>query len=252
MTRHTSDHPAGVVAEMLPALLHLLFPAPCLGCDVALGRRGGALLLCHRCEARLAPAEGGCRTCARPLAVARPAALCGRCRADPPPWDALFAAYLYRPPLVQVVRALKYGGGEFLAGGLARHLALRCTELRGHLDLVTAVPLPWTRLLARGYDQAATLGRALARELEAPYAPLLRRRPGRRQVRLDRRARQRNLRAAFVARRVPPAGATVLLVDDVMTTGATLRAAARVLSAAAPVRVFIAVAARTPEASWAP
>jgi ComF family protein len=148
------------------------------------------------------------------------------------------------------VRALKFGRAEHLGEALASPLALRCAGWADTVDVVTPVPLAWTRLLGRGYNQAEAVARPLAALLGLPCRRLLRRRPRPRQALLSRRERGRNLRGAFGARATLPAGCRVLLVDDVMTTGATLLAAAGALRRAGATSVRVAVVARTPEASW--
>jgi ComF family protein len=162
----------------------------------------------------------------------------------------MIAGFLYLPPLVGVVRALKFGRAEHLGAELAATLHEPCAPWASRLDVVTAIPLAWTRLLTRGYNQAEALARPLAAALDLPFRPLLRRRPRPPQARLPRAVRLRNLRGAFAARGDVPRGSGVLLVDDVMTTGATLVAAAQALRRAGVARVLVAVAARTPEASW--
>jgi ComF family protein len=158
------------------------------------------------------------------------------------------AAYLYVHPLTAVVRALKFGGADFLGGSLGRELASCCGG--GSADVVTAVPLAWPRLLLRGYNQAEAVARPLAAALGLPYRRLLRRRSRRRQTSLDRDQRRRNVLGTFRPRPSLEPGATVLVVDDVMTTGATLGAAAAALRRAGAAAVVAAVVARTPQAGW--
>ncbi|HXT19840.1 MAG TPA: phosphoribosyltransferase family protein [Thermoanaerobaculia bacterium] len=233
--------------------LAAVFPTGCVGCGAALPWVA-PLALCAACRPRVrAPGSPACRGCGRPMlgaAPTEPGPLCGACRNRPPPWESLVAAYLYLPPLTGVVRALKFGRGEHLGEALSPALAARCAPWASRIDVVTPVPLPWTRLLARGYNQAEAVARPLSRALDLPVRPLLRRRPRPRQALLSRAERRRNLRGAFTSRRRLAAGTRVLLVDDVMTTGATLVAAARALRRAGADTVHAAVVARTPDASW--
>ena len=239
--------------ECLGRALATVFPTACVGCGSALPW-AAPLALCAGCLPRLrAPASPACRGCGRPLlgvAAAEPGPLCGACRRRPPPWQSLVAAYLNLSPLVGVVRALKFGRGDHLGEALSAALAARCAPWVDRVDVVTPVPLPWTRLLVRGYNQAEAVARPLARELGLPYRTLLRRRPRPRQALLSRAERRRNLRGAFTPRRRLAAGMRVLLVDDVMTTGATLFAAACALRRAGAATIHAAVVARTPDASW--
>ena len=125
----------------------------------------------------------------------------------------------------------------FLARGMA------ATVAHEPVDVVTWAPTTPARLRARGFDQARLLARAVARELHLPCRPLLRRNPGPAQTGRDAAARHTG--PAF-AGRTPLAGRRVLLVDDVVTTGATVSAAARALRRAGAERVTVVAAARTP------
>jgi ComF family protein len=238
-------------------LLHALLPAPCLGCGTALpaGRFGcGPLLgLCIACRGRLRmiPPDG-CAVCRRPLSAAAlpPGWRCQLCREEPPAFEQLFALWSYEEPLVAVVRALKFRRldylgrhfGELLAGRFGADLAAA-----GGLDAAVPMPLHWRRRLHRGFNQAETIACPLARALGLPVVPHLRRiRATPPQSLLGRPARIANLRRAF---RVPHPdrlrGLSLLLVDDVATTGATLEAAASVLRQAGAARVVAVTAART-------
>jgi ComF family protein len=219
---------------MRETLAGLLFGGTCFLC------RGAAHgMLCDQCQAELPwLPDALCPRCA----LASPGgALCGRCLAEPPHFDATVAALWYRFPADVLVQSLKFRGELALAGVLADLLSRR---LRAPADLVVPVPLSSARLRERGYNQAAEIARRLGKgrvELELCE----RARDGRPQVELPFAERQRNVRGAFRVRRVL-AGATVAVVDDVMTTGATLNEIARALKAAGAARVVNWVLARTP------
>lgn len=228
-------------------VLATVFPFPCLGCGLPIGWGGDRIGLCPGCRRRVPEPRGlVCGGCGRPL-PAGPTDRCGTCLREAPPWTSLHYRFSYEAPLPAVVRAVKFRRLEFLADDLGRELA---TSLDGCLrldavDLVVPVPLPWPRRLARGFNQAETIARAVARGHELPVATTLTRRLRQRQTRLGRRARARNLRGSFRAR-TRVRDARVLLVDDVITTGATLRAATEALLLAGARSVHAAAVARTP------
>ncbi len=228
-----------------------LLPAPCLACGSSSDTRSSPIGLCSDCSRRLAQPAHGCSRCGRALVAPNlPAGfLCGRCRARPPAFERLYAAWLYQPPLDQVIRALKFGRLDYLGEALGETLASRFAQVLPAVDLVVPVPLHWRRRLVRGFNQAGLIARALARELDLPCrAALRRRRATHAQSRLPRERRLTNMRRAFRSRRGrPAAGLRILLVDDVATTGATLDAAARALLHGGAQKVLALVVARTPE-----
>lgn len=247
-------------AGWIDRALHLLLPAPCLGCGEALPARVPALALCTPCRGALAPPrQPACTLCSTPLAAAGvPAGFaCGRCRARRPAFDRLFGAWRYAPPLDAVVRALKFARRDDLGAGLADGIAERLGgELErlagGPPEAVVPVPLHWRRRLARGYNQAERIARPLARRLDLPCLDALDRpRATTPQTALGGGARRRNPLGAFAlasgyrGRRV--GGRRLLLVDDVATTGATLDAAARCLRAAGATAVVAVAAALRPQ-----
>jgi ComF family protein len=165
-----------------------------------------------------------------------------------PSFDRLVAPYLYRPPLDAVVRHLKYHRLAYLGRHLARAILQENRDRLGDAELITAIPLHWRRQLARGFNQALEIARPLAQELGIELRATLRReRATRPQAELPRAARHLNPSGAFRPRRSSrrPAG-TVILVDDVMTTGATLEEAARALKRTGVEEVIAVVAGRTP------
>ena len=219
----------------------LLWPTRCLACDEA----GGELLdLCPACANSLPWHRNACRQCASPLPAP---GICGGCLVRPPPLDAARAAFLYAAPLDRLLPRFKFHQ-DLAAGRLLSQLMAEAFEPLPRPQALVPVPLHRARLRRRGYDQALELARPLARALRLPMrVDLLRRvRDTSAQSRLDAAARRRNLRDAFDV----PAGAAVpvhvALVDDVMTTGATLHAAALALRRAGVRRVDAWVCARVP------
>ena len=238
-----------------------LWPPRCLVC----GEPGsGGRDLCGACAAALPWNRHACPTCAMPMpaAAAIPARAiaggpavtpqappcCGACLQRAPPLDAARAAFVYAFPLDRLLPRFKFHR-DLAAGRLL--VQAMSVAFRGlpRPDALLPVPLHRARLRSRGYDQALELARPLARALSIPLrADLLRRtRATAPQSRLDAGGRQRNLRGAFTAS--PGAAALpahVVLVDDVMTTGATLHAAALALRHAGVARVEAWVCARVP------
>jgi ComF family protein len=244
----TTDPGTGGGRRPLDLLVHLLLPTPCLGCGAALPARRAPLLLCPPCRGRLprAPAPA-CTGCGRALSPALPAgARCSPCRRRPPSFVRLVAPWLYAPPLDAAIRALKYRRLEHLAGDLAALLA--AAEPLAGCDAVVPVPLHWRRRLARGFNQAERIARPLASRLGLPLvAALVRRVPTARQAALDRGGRLRNVAGAFACRRgAAVSGRRLALVDDVVTTGATLDEGARALLAAGAAAVVAVAVARRP------
>ena len=215
------------------ALLDLLFPPRCAACDEAPPE---VPPFCATCAGAVDPVPPGCPRCGSPGL----AATCAPCRAAPPAFAAVGAGGLLGGPLADAIHALKYGDRPEAAGPLGRWLATRVAAPPG--AVVAWIPLARRRRIARGYDQAMLVAAAYARASGRPLlrGALRRTRETPPQVGRDRAARAANVAGAFAAdRRV--AGRQVLLVDDVVTTGATADAASRALLAAGA-RGVVAVA----------
>jgi ComF family protein len=165
--------------------------------------------------------------------------------------DALLWATDYEGPIRSLIHGLKFSDMDYLAQPLGRGMAGRLGPIVSCLraDLVVPVPLHLWRRLRRGYNQAELLARVIARccGLHLDTRALRRRRAGRRQLGLSRRERRRSLAGCFSAAPSRARGRTILLVDDVVTTGATLESCARALLDAGARGVVGCVLARTPK-----
>ncbi|MFW5488840.1 MAG: ComF family protein [Desulfovibrio sp.] len=226
----------------------LLAQSRCPVCSRVLSERD-ALGLCPECRARLAPRTAGyCPACgllhADPDGVPH---LCATCLDVPPDWENIYFHGSYDGLLGELLRAYKFRSALGL-GKLLQSLVVETFFLREYRvpDLIVPVPLHPRRLLERGYNQSRELGRRLAARLERPLTlhALERVRCTIPQVSLERKDRLRNVQGAFQAREGEVAGRRVLLLDDVMTTGTTLRECTRVLLQAGAAAVDVLVLAR--------
>ncbi|MEW8043032.1 MAG: ComF family protein [gamma proteobacterium symbiont of Phacoides pectinatus] len=226
-----------IVLSMLPA------PA-CVLCGAGAGR---GLALCTDCHGDLHPNHHPCPHCAAPLPSAA-ASVCGECAGLAGGADRVLAPYLYDQALGRLINRFKFHSGFDCGGVLARlleaHIAARPDPLP---QLLIPVPLHPGRLRERGFNQALELARPLARRLAIPLDPqrIERLRPTPPQSRLDAPGRRANLRGAFRMRGALTAS-HVALIDDVITTGSTLRELTRLLRRAGVERVECWAVARTP------
>jgi ComF family protein len=222
--------------EVFSKVYEWLFIRQSMGFCGACGSAAPALAgLCTACQQDMSPlpATGLCR-CALPLPGALPASddelapLCGRCLDDPPPYLGMQAALLYHPPVSRMINRWKHQGALHLQRPLGH---LLCSGVR-HLpdaDCLVPVPLHWLGQWRRGFNQAAVLAEALAKEHRVPFANLLRRtqRGPHQQGHSARQRRQ--ARQGLFRCNTDLTGRRILLVDDVITTGSTARAASLAL-----------------------
>jgi ComF family protein len=237
----------GPLTAAVDGILAVLFAPSCAACGQLLERptQGPVCGMCWRSILPLTPPL--CHTCGDPLpswrTISLPIARCPRCRRTPRYVDHARAIGSYDGALRAIVHALKYDGRRSLAKPLAALMRERADDLIAPADAAIPVPLHRSRLRSRGFNQAADLARPLGlpvvRALSRTRATLT-------QTGLPAAQRHRNVRDAFAPTRHARAlvGRTVLLVDDVSTTGATLEACARTLKQAGVSRVVALTAAR--------
>jgi ComF family protein len=187
-----------------------------------------------------------CDRCGAPAAAP---GTCPLCAAHPPEFLRNRALLVYDDIVKSVIYKFKYGDRPGYARGLAALLARRMGDAFAGVDFLAPAPMHRQKLRRRGYNQAALLARAVGRATGLPVLPdaLVRLRDTQAQAGLTRSARENNTRGAFKANpQYPLAGKTVLLVDDIYTTGSTLRACAQALGVFPGVKVSCVTLALTP------
>lgn len=232
-----------MIAEVLRAVERFALPNVCVACDRSVPAARPDDLICDVCETRFRGVDPGCRRCGQPLPPVGP---CRFCAPWTPALRRVSSAVWLGPEARALVHALKYRNGRRLADTAADAVCRRVDQPRDGL----LVPVATTRgrMRRRGYNQAALIARALRARWDLPVLEgvLARRREAGSQTALTPEARLANVAGAFAAH--PPAatphGSRAILVDDVLTTGATLDAAARALAAAGWTRVEAVTFAR--------
>ncbi|MDX8401297.1 MAG: ComF family protein [Mariprofundaceae bacterium] len=219
-------------AKWVNGLRCALFPPACLFCGAPLEADG----CCERCLAAIHPwPRDTCHRCGRPLGAAAPGP-CGGCLRHPPPMCACVHLYRYEGPVRQAILDWKLRGRGTGVAWLLHVGAERLSAQIGPDDLLLPVPMPLSRMRRRGLHHAANLCRMIAAETGCRFEWRALRRKGEqpRQSSLTGRARRQNLRGAFVLapdwRAYLPATGRLWIVDDILTTGATMREAARTLA----------------------
>ncbi len=221
----------GLKLSFLSLIWQQLSPAQCLICHQSASL---ASSLCDHCIAALPLNQHPCRLCATPMPADTEGLLCGNCLQNTPAFDHVFSPFLYQRQIIPLIHQYKFKGKLFLCRSLSQ-LFLSQIRQYGFLpdksSVLVPVPLHRQRLLQRGYNQAAELAVFMARELALPMQRDLieRTRSTISQLGLNARERQKNIRKAFVVNPQRPLPDSVILVDDVMTTGATVNEIARCL-----------------------
>ncbi len=237
--------------KLLGWSLDLLYPRDCLFCQRPAGEGGH---ICIDCLERLPLHRNpSCTICGAESTLSEGTDfICSDCLRERPAFERTFVAARYELAVRQLVHTFKYKRGLWLLEDLTRLLVAtyieRIAPLDLHIDLVLPIPMQRAKRRKRGYNQAALLAKALCRELTLPYNDRLLKRVAtgvRSQTDLSRAGRFKNALAAY---RISPnanlAGKTILLIDDVITTGATCNACAHLLREAGAGKVYVLVLAR--------
>ena len=223
--------------HVLKHLSQMLLPGSCLLC----GADSGTQLLCAGCNADLPLApQQHCPQCGEQTTHSE---RCGACLKDPPAFTRTTAIFSYEFPVDRIIHAFKYGHQLAIADWAADIVAQALTGQQ--YDRIIPLPLHPERLRQRGFNQSAEIARRLSKKLGLALdcTSLIRTRATTPQAELALKERARNVRGAFECQG-DLSGQRILLIDDVMTTGATLREAARILKLHGAAQIDIAVIAR--------
>ncbi|MFZ1990750.1 MAG: ComF family protein [Alphaproteobacteria bacterium] len=248
---------ANAVAAIAKRGFDVLLPPQCLSCRTLVDQPG---LLCAKCfSGAQAIAPPFCRSCGVPLpsasgisGLAHVDLSCGRCLTEPPVFTRARSVFVYDDVARRLVHDLKYGDRLEGRASFGAWLARAGGDCATQADFIIPVPLHYIRLVRRRYNQAVVLAKALSQSTRRPLAvdALRRVRPTKSQTGLSADARASNMRGAFQVRknwvgRIK--GAQIVLVDDVMTTGATVNACARALKRAGAADITVLTLARVKE-----
>ena len=232
----------------LRSALDAVLPPRCLKCGDILG---GENALCSSCWQKLSwLSPPCCACCGQPFHFeSAPGSLCGACLIKRPTYARARAVFRYDDDSRDLILGFKHADRTELAPSLARWMARSGADLIADCALIVPVPLHWTRLAMRRFNQAGLLAQAIGKLSGRPVAPqaLNRRRATRSQGHLGRLARRRNVQGAMaVTARLAPrvANCRILLVDDVITTGATVETAAKALISAGAAAVDVLALAK--------
>lgn len=230
-----------IVPEILQALFGFVLPLRCLACGLEIEKG----FLCSNCLNYLPIARSPrCVRCGRPV---KKKDICSFCKHGTS-LDHGRSWLLFIPPVDSIIHSFKYRRMSNISRLLGRAMAsiVQSDHVLKGADIITPVPLFWWKQLQRTYNQASLLSAVISEECHIPHRELLKRiRFTRTQTRLDDAARRKNVAGAFSLQHGDIENKTIILVDDVMTTGATMNECARVLKTAGAREVYSCVAAIT-------
>jgi ComF family protein len=229
-----------ILKRAIEIFLNLLFPSKCLLCH-----RLYPSLICPDCLSQIKPFSGKtCSLCGVPLQGK--SNLCFQCTINPPLFQKAIFYGLYEGKLEEAILRFKFQDHPDLAEPLGKLMIQKWLQSGNNVDLVTSVPLSSKRLRIRGYNQAELLARVVAKGLNVPYRNLLKKkRETLEQSKLKREERLKNLIGVFQASSSQSlSGEKVLLVDDVLTTGATASECAKTLLSMGASSVYVLTLAR--------
>jgi ComF family protein len=242
---------SSALANITAGGVNLLFPPVCACCEVDIAEPEDNLLMCPECCRKLAPEKWiGCRHCGGAVSEELQSQKhCHLCLNPPRLFDTVVTLGAYRDYLREVVLRMKYPRQSALTTAMGRLLADKRSDSLAALqaDMIVPIPMYWFRRLKRGVNSPELLANCMGRKLGVPVRRrlLVRCKNTRPQVELSPTQRFKNVHGAFRIRSTNSLkGARVLLVDDVLTTGATGSEAARVLKQAGAAMVAVAVVAR--------
>ncbi len=230
--------------DLFSYIVHAI-PTCCRFCQRL--ERHGTANICDTCLTGFERIQYQCSRCGMPLETQ--SARCGNCLRQPPAFDAAFSAFMYKPPVSQMITKIKQGRDQSALPALSK---LFCSHLRRQTfypslkATILPIPLHWRRYLVRGFNQSLSISRLVGSELNLPVSHelLKRNKYSHSQQGLNRSVRLKNLHCAFEAS-VKVKDGTYILMDDVMTTGATMNAAAIALKKAGAKKVYAWSLART-------
>ena len=237
------------ILELSKTFVNTIFPSRCLSCHELISEHGALCIKCWKSINFISTPI--CYKCGVPFEYnIGEQALCGRCMVQKPIYTEARAIFKYDENSKQQILALKYFDKTQLAPVFAKWLARISHDYKDKAHFIIPVPLHYFRLVYRRYNQASLLAKFLAKHIEIPifYDALVRVKKTPTQYGLTRKQRDENMRGAF---KVKPKhyqqlkGKSVILVDDVLTTGATLDACSRALHDAGVVDIFVVTLAHT-------